>query len=82
MVHIKHLASSGFFDNGLLGLPLRTYKEYRTTLCGNLLYIVTRSLKHPQRFLKIYNINTVALSENVFRHFRIPTSRLVTKVNS
>jgi hypothetical protein len=72
----------GFFANSVLSLSLRANEE--NGLPPVFGYLVRdkpeRVAKHTLSFLKINNVNAVALAEDVFLHLGIPAPNLVAEV--
>jgi hypothetical protein len=82
VIHEVGAAALGLFRNRFLGLALGTDKQHGTAVARNLTHETAGFAEHLQSLLQIDNVNAVALSEDVFLHLGIPTTRLVTEVNT
>src|SRR6185503_4802479 len=68
--------------NCILRLPFRSHeKDCLSVILGNQVCYETDCLpKHSLSLLEVNDVNAVALTENVFLHFRIPAPYLVAEV--
>ena len=82
VVHIEHPTASGFFGDGVLGLPLGADKKDSLALRGSVLHKLARVLEHLERFLQVNNVNSVAFPEDVFLHLGVPALGLVPEVDA
>jgi hypothetical protein len=82
VVHKKRAAALGLFGDRFLGLSLGPYEQNCFALCRQFTYESARLAEHFEGFLQVNDVNPVAFPENVLLHFRVPTPRLVTEVNS
>src|SRR5271167_4361026 len=82
MVHKERAAALRLFSHSFLRLPLGAHKQNGLTLRGKIANKPARLAEHLEGFLQVNNVDPVALSENIFLHLRIPSSRLVAEVNS
>src|SRR5579875_255997 len=82
LIHIKHVATLSFFFNSFLRLLLRTHKKNGFTGSRKFTNKVVRFLDFPNRLLQVNDVNPISFRKNVPRHFWIPTTRLVTEMNS
>jgi hypothetical protein len=82
VIHKEGAATLGFFGDRFLGLALRAHKQYVLTLRGKFAHEAAGFAEHFEGFLQVDNVDAVAFPENVFLHFRVPASRLVTEVNA
>ena len=81
-VDIVHSATGSLFLDGFRRLLLRTHKQQRSALFGQLADEVIRLVELFHGFLQVDNINTVPLRENVLLHFRVPSSGVVSEMNT
>src|SRR5205814_10624043 len=63
-------------------LPLGPHKEDCFAFSGQISNELRRFLKHLQRLLQIDDVNSVALTEDVFLHLWVPALRLMPEVNT
>ena len=82
MVDVEHSATSGFFGDGLLSLPLGAHKEKRSALLREVRHELGRVFEELQRLLKIDDVDSVALPVDVLLHLRIPAPGLMAEVYS
>src|SRR6185436_14683913 len=80
LVDIEHAAAIGFFGDGILGLPLGADEENDLALSRDIGNELGGFLEEFESLLKIDDVDTVALSENVLLHLRIPALRLVAEM--
>src|SRR4029077_15800978 len=79
VIYEELAALLGLFGDRFLRLALGADKQNALARGGNFADEAARFAEHLQRFLKIDNVNAVALAEDVFLHLRIPTPGLVTE---
>jgi len=81
MVDVRRTATCCFFSNdlasGTLGANEQNLVFARSQALNN---ESQRFVEHRQGFFKVDDVNLVARAENVFTHFRIPVTGLVTEV--
>ena len=82
MVHVEHPAALRFFGDGFLRLTLGAEEKNALALRRLLRDVTSRLAEKFQGFLKVNDVDSVALAENIFLHFRIPAPGLVAEVNS
>ena len=79
-VYKVHAASLGLLTDGLGCLLLRTNEEDGAALLSNACNVVVGLLKLLNGLLKVNDVNTVSLGEDVLSHLRIPLLGRVTEV--
>ena len=82
MVHEIGAALFGFLGDRFLGLALGADKQDGLPLCGKIADEAAGFTEHLQGLLQVNDVNSVALPENVFLHFGVPTARLVAEMNA
>ena len=82
LINVEHTTSLSFSFNGLLCLLLSTYKKYCTTFCNSVFDCVVRIVYKANSFLKVDDVDAITLSVDVLLHFRVPSSCLVSEVNT
>src|SRR6202047_2283906 len=70
------------FGDAILRLPLGADEEDTAALCNRVADRLERAVQQRHGLGKIDDVDVIARTENVIRHFRIPAVRLVTKVNA
>ena len=81
-VYVVHSASLSLFLNGVGCLLLGTDEEDGATLLRHLGNVVVSLLELLNGLLKVYDVNTVSLGEDVLCHLRVPLLSRVTEVNA
>ena len=76
------LQRSGFFRDGILGLALGSDKENDFSLGCEFGNELGCFFEEPESLLKIDDVDSVALAEDVLLHLRIPALGLVPEVNA
>ena len=82
MIHIRHSAAFCFLLNSVASSTLGTYEQYIATLGCNIANSIDCIAIHRQGLFEVKNMDFVAGSENVLRHFWIPESGLMTKMHA
>ncbi len=82
VVRVVHSAALRFLGDGFLRLALGPHKQNRAALRGDFHHEARGFAEHLQSLLQIDNVNAIALPEDIFLHFRVPTARLVAEVNA
>ena len=81
-MHIVHITALRLFSDGVLRLFFRPDEKHVPARRGQISHHGFQILKHRYGLLEIDNMNAVARAENVRLHLRIPTARLVPKVDT
>ena len=81
-IYIVHADSLGFFLNGFLSLLFRSYEKNAVAGFSNVTNKHIRFFNLFNGLLKVYDVNAVSFGEDVFRHFGVPSSGLVSEVNT
>src|ERR1700677_354820 len=74
--------SLGRFGDAVLGLPLGADEQDTAALGDGIADRLQRAMQQRHGLGEIDDVDVVAGTENVIRHFRIPAVRLVAKVNA
>src|ERR1700691_3649002 len=82
VVHVEHPAALGFFRDRFLSLAFRSQEQDALALSRLFGYVACSLTEQLEGLLQVNNVDSVALSENVFLHLRIPASSLVAKMNA
>ena len=77
-----HTAAFGFGLNGVLSLALGAYKKYTAALSYKITDQGVGRLQPSERLFKINNVDFIALSEDIGRHFGVPALGTMPKVNT
>src|SRR6266851_1323715 len=82
LVHVEHRAALRLFRDCILRLALGANEEDDSAVSGQFLHEFRRLFEHLQRLLQIDNVDTIALTKDVFLHLRVPPLRLMPEVNA
>src|SRR5262249_10834226 len=82
LVDVEHPAAVGLLEHGLLGLLLGPDEEHRAATRGQVTHEPVRLAELLERFLKVDDVNAVALAEDVLLHLRVPALGLMAEVHS
>ena len=80
LVDIEHFAALCFLFDALLSLLLGADKKNGAVVHRNIANEIVGFVNLFYGFLKVDDVDTVALGEDVFLHLRIPTAGLVTEM--
>ena len=80
VIYIVHAAALSLSLNGILRLLLGADEQNGAALLCNLEYCLVSLVNLYNRLLKVDDVDSVALGEDVRSHLGIPTTGLVTKV--
>jgi len=81
LVDVEHAAALCFFGDRVLRLAFGAYEKNGFTGGGQVGHELRRFLEHLERLLQIDDVDSIALSEDVFLHLGIPALGLVPEVN-
>jgi hypothetical protein len=82
LIDVELTAAFGFFFDGILRLALGSDKQEARTVHRFLSHEFDCFFEKPLGFLKINNVNSVALSEDVLFHLRVPPLDLVAEMDA
>src|SRR5262249_39251258 len=82
LVHVEHAAAARFLEHGLLGLLLGPDEEHRAAARRQLAHEAVGLAELLEGFLKVDDVNAVALAEDVLLHLRVPALGLMAEVHS
>src|SRR5262249_55589614 len=82
LVDVEHAAAVGLLEHGLLGLLLGADEEHRAAAGGQITDEAVGLPELLEGFLKIDDVNAVALTEDVLLHLRVPALGLMAEVHS
>ena len=82
LIYIEHTAALRLNLDGVLSLFLGSYKQDDSALCGDVEYRVIGLVNLAYGFLQVDDVDTVSLGIDVGSHFRVPSSRLMSEVNT
>src|SRR5262249_25861606 len=82
LVHVEHAAAAGFLEHGLLGLLLGPDEEHRAAARGQVTHEPVGLAELLEGFLKVDDVNAVALTEDVLLHLRVPALGLMAEMHS
>ena len=81
-VDIRHAAALSLLADRILSLLLRADEKDLLAVCSDIADRHIGILKLLDRLLKVDDVNTVALRENIGSHFGVPSSGLMTEVHT
>src|SRR5580704_11971794 len=82
MINVIVTAPFCFFFHGILCLALGSNKQEGLAIDRLLVHELHRFFEQPLGLLKIYDVNAVALSEDIVLHLRVPPPDLVSKMDA
>src|SRR5262249_25193075 len=82
LVHVEHAAAARLLEHRLLGLLLGPHEENGAAARGQVTHEAVGLAELLEGFLKIDDVNAVALAEDVFLHLRVPALGLMAEVHS
>jgi len=82
LVYVELPATLGLVLDGILGLALGAHEQKRTVVSCYLPDVVVGLLKAADCLLKVDDVDAVALREDIRLHLGIPTTGLVSEVDS
>jgi hypothetical protein len=82
VVHVGHADTSSLLGDGLLRLLLGADEEDRPTVGDRLLDELVGAVDVRQRLLEVDDVDAVALREDETLHLRVPTTGLVSEVDT
>ena len=82
LIDIKLPRTRRFLANRILCLLLRTDKENALSCCCNAAKKIIRCIDLADGLLQVDDVDAVALREDVTSHLRIPTTGLMSKVDT
>ena len=80
VVDVKHIAAPGFFFYNALCLFLGADEQDLAAVGYRFFYEFTGFIQHTGRLLQVYDMDTVALGEDISLHTGMPAAGLVTEV--
>src|SRR6185295_4680753 len=82
LIDVILVAAFGFFGDGILRLALGADEQKRPAVHRRLSYELDCFFEEPLSFLKVNDVNSVALAEDVFFHLRIPPPDLMPEMDA
>ena len=81
-VYIVHSASLSFCLNSILSLFLCTNEKNGTAVSYDIFYCFVSCVYHTYCFLQVDDVDTISLCVDVRSHFRVPSSCLMSEMNT
>ena len=82
LVYIEHTATLSLGTDCVLSLLLGTNEQDGATVCSNIKYSIVSLVYFANRLLKINDVDTISLGVDVRSHFRVPSSCLMSEMNT
>ena len=82
LIYIVHTTTLCFRFDCILSLLLCTHKEYRTSLGNNICNSIVSFINFSYGFLQINDMDTIPLREDIGRHLGVPSSCVMSKMNT
>ena len=80
LVYIEHSTTLSFNFDSILSLFFSSYEQDCAAVSCDISYSFVSIIYHSNGFLQVDNVDTVSLCVDVFSHFRVPSSCLVSKM--
>ena len=82
LIYIEHAAAERLLLYGFLRLLFSTYKQHALSFAYRFAHKIIGLFYFLYRFLKIYNIDPVALGKNIRGHLGIPSAGLMSEMDA
>ena len=82
LVYIIHSATLSLSFDCILCLFLCSYEKNCTAFCSDVRNSLICIVNHSYRFLQVDDVDTISLCVDVWSHLRVPSSCLMSKMNT
>src|SRR5699024_873214 len=82
LIYIEHTAALSLCLDCILSLFLGTYEQDCSAVCHDISYCIVSIVNHSYRLLQVDDVDTVTLGVNIRSHFRVPSSCLMSEMNT